>query len=81
MGMGPAPEVSNFIKQLPNGNGKSVIIFCTYAFAKGSILKTMENQLSVKNYRTILGVGKRGIKPGKSDFDDVLREIAKVVKV
>ena len=81
MGMGPAPEVSNFIKRLPDGNGKLVVTFCTYAFAKGGILKTMEKELSAKNYKTILGVGKRGIKPGKSDFADVLDEIAKAVKV
>ena len=81
MGLGPAPEVSSFIKKLPDGTGKEVIVFCTFAFAKGGVLKTLEKELSARNYKPILSVGKRGIKPDKSDFNDVLNEIKKVVKL
>jgi len=40
--MCPVPETLNFIRHLPDVNGKSVIPFCTYAFAKSGILKTMK---------------------------------------
>jgi flavodoxin len=79
MGMKPAPEVSAFVKRLPEGNGKRVIVFCTYAFAKGGVLNVLEKELSAKGYVTVLSVGKKGLKPGKADFKDVLAEVSRVM--
>jgi flavodoxin len=75
----PAPEVLAFMNRLPQGEGKKAILFCTYALAKGGTFKAMEKALAEKGYTTILGVGKRGVKPNKADFKAVLDEIAKAV--
>ncbi len=76
----PAPEVLAFMKRLPQGEDKKAILFCTYALAKGGTLKAMEKALAEKGYTTILGVGKRGVKPNKADFKAVLDEIAEAVE-
>jgi flavodoxin len=76
----PAPEVLAFMKRLPQGEGKKAILFCTYALAKGGTLKAMEKALAEKGYTTILGVGKRGVKPNKADFKDALGEITKALE-
>ena len=76
----PAPEVLAFMNRLPQGEGRKAILFCTYALAKGGTLKAMEKALAEKGYTTILGVGKRGVKPNKADFKAVLDEIAKAVE-
>ena len=68
------------MKRLPEGNGKKAIVFCTYALAKGGVLKVLEKELAKKGYVTILGVGKRGVKPSKADFQDVLAEVSRVVE-
>jgi flavodoxin len=81
MGMKPTPEVSNFIKLLPNGQNKKAILFCTYAIRQGGTLKHLEKYLRDKNYQTILSVSKRGLKPGKSDFGEILDSISQAVKV
>lgn len=80
IGGGPAPEVSAFMNRLPHGEGKKVILFCTYAFVKGGTFKVMEKALIEKGYTTILGVGKRGVKPSKADFKDALGEITKALE-
>ena len=72
MGLRPTPEVQSFVKRLPEAHGKKVILFCTYAIRKGGTLK--------KGYVTILSVSKRGLKPSKADFSDILDEISKVLK-
>ena len=79
-GFQPAPEVLSFIKRLPEGEGKKTILFCTYAVAKGSTFKILEKELATKGYRTILSVSKKGVKPSKADFADVLDEIARTVE-
>jgi len=43
-------------------------------------MKTLEKELARKGCSTILLVSKRGLKPGKADFTDLLREIEKVVE-
>jgi flavodoxin len=80
MGMQPAPVVSTFVKRLPQGQGKKTIIFCTYAIAKGGVLKGLERELAAKGYLTILSVGKRGVKPNKADFKDVLAKVSRAVE-
>ncbi len=77
MGLQPAPEVHSFVKRLPEGEGKRTILFCTYAINQGRALKILEKELTAKGYRNILNVAKRGIKPSKADFKDVLDAIGK----
>jgi flavodoxin len=79
-GFQPAPEVLSFIKRLPEGEGQKTILFCTYAVAKGSTFKILEKELATKGYSTILSVSKKGVKPSKADFADVLDEIARTVE-
>ena len=80
MGLRPTPEVQSFVKRLPEAHGKKVILFCTYAIRKGGTLKVLEKELAQKGYVTILSVSKRGLKPSKADFSDILDEISKVLK-
>jgi flavodoxin len=79
-GFQPAPEVLSFVKRLPEGEGKKTILFCTYAVAKGSTFKILEKELATKGYSTILSVSKKGVKPSKAAFSDVLDEIARAVE-
>ena len=80
MGLRPTPEVHSFVKRLPECTGKKTILFCTYAIKQGGTLKVLEKELAKKGYTTILCVSKRGVKPSKADFADILDEIDKVVK-
>jgi flavodoxin len=80
MGLQPAPEATAFIKQMRSGEGKKAIVFCTYAIAKGGVLKALSQELAKKGCVTILSVSKRGVKPNKADFADCLKEISKAVK-
>src|SRR4030067_3525519 len=49
-GLNPAPEMSSFVKRLPEGKGKKTILFCTYAFKQGGTLNVMEKELTKKGY-------------------------------
>jgi flavodoxin len=80
MGMRPTPEVHSFVKRLPECTGKKAILFCTYAIRKGGTLNVLEKELAEKGYVTIVSVSKRGLKPKKADFSDVLAEITKAVE-
>jgi flavodoxin len=80
MGLKPAPEVLSFVRHLPHANGKRAILFCTYAISKGGTLKVLAEELSKKGYSTILSTSKRGFRPKKADFSDVLEEIAGAIK-
>jgi flavodoxin len=76
-GFRPVPEVVSFVQKLPEGGNKKTILFCTYAVAKGSTLKILEQELSKKGYKNLLSVSKRGVKPNKTDFADAISEITK----
>ena len=80
MGMRPAPEVQSFVKRLPECTGKKTILFCTYAIKQGGTLKILEKELTQKGYINILNVSKRGLKPSKADFTEVLDDISKAVE-
>jgi len=80
MGLQPAPEVHSFVKRLPEGVGKKTILFCTYAIKQGGTLKVLEKELAAKGYINILNVSKRGLKPSKADFTEVLDEINRTVE-
>ena len=79
-GFQPAFEVMSFVKRLPKCEGKKTILFCTYAVAKGSTFKILEEELAAKGYSTILSVSKKGVKPSLADFANVLDEIARAVE-
>jgi flavodoxin len=80
MGLRPAPEVHSFVKRLPECTGKKAILFCTYAIKKGGTLNALEKELTQRGYVTVLSISKRGLKPSKADFSDVLGEIEKVLE-
>ena len=79
-GFRAAPEVSSFIQKLPEGGNKKTILFCTYAVAKGSTLKILEQELFKKGYKNLLSVSKRGVKLNKTDFTDAISQITKCVE-
>jgi flavodoxin len=80
MGLRPTPEVHSFVKRLPECTGKKAILFCTFAIKQGGTLKALERELAQKGCATILSVSKRGLKPCKADFADVLEEIQKALE-
>jgi hypothetical protein len=71
--------VGSFVKHLLEGSGKKTILFCTYAIRQGGTLKILAKELTQKGYINMLNVSKRGIKPSKTDFADILNEINKAV--
>jgi flavodoxin len=79
-GFRAAPEILSFVQKLPEGENKKTILFCTYALAKGSTFKGLEQELSRKGYKNLLSVSKRGVKPSKTDFSDALTEITKCLE-
>jgi flavodoxin len=79
-GFRPAVEVTAFLDKLPKGSEKKAIVFCTYALSKGSTLKQMSQQLEKKGCEMILAVSKKGVKPSKTDFKDILDEISKILQ-
>ncbi|MCW4045471.1 MAG: hypothetical protein NWE94_08155 [Candidatus Bathyarchaeota archaeon] len=79
-GLRPAPEVSSFVKRLPEGTGKKTIVFCTYALKQGRALKILEKELAAKGYVNLLSVSKRVLRKGSADFSGCLAEIDKAVK-
>jgi flavodoxin len=80
IGLKPAPELLFFVNALPAVESKRAILFSTYAFAQGGALKFLAERLGAKGYFVILSVGKRGVKPGKTDFQDILTKIGQAIK-
>ena len=78
-GFNAAPQVTSFIKKLPEGSGKRTILFCTYAVAKGQVFSALEKELLQRGYNNILCVSKKGIKPSKNDFKDATDAILKKI--
>lgn len=78
-GFRSAKETLSFVERLPNVQGKKTILFCTYALAKGSTIKVLEQKLSSKGYNIVLSVSKRGVKQKKTDFAEILDDIKKVL--
>ena len=79
-GLRPAPEVSSFMKRLPECKDKKTILFCTYALKQGGTLKVMEKELTGKGYSNLLSVSKRVLRKNKTDFSEILSEIKKVAE-
>jgi flavodoxin len=80
IGLRPAPEVSSFVKRLPECKGKKIILFGTYAVRMGGALKILEKELAEKGCVTLLGVSRRVLRKGKADFSEALAEIKKVAE-
>jgi flavodoxin len=78
-GFNAAPQVTSFIKKLPESSGKRTILFCTYAVAKGQVFSALEKELAQRGYNNILCVSKKGIKPSKNDFKDAIDVILKKI--
>jgi flavodoxin len=78
-GFRPAKETLAFVEQLPKAEGKKAILFCTYALAKGSTLKILEQELASKGYNIVLSISKRGIRPNKTDLSETITEIEKAL--
>lgn len=74
-GLRPAPEVSSFVKRLPECKNKKTILFCTYAMRQGGTLKALEKELTKKGYSNLLGVSERVLRKSKTDFSKILAEI------
>ena len=79
-GFNAAPEVTSFIKKLPETSAKQSIIFCTYALLKGRTFKTLEEALIKKGYQTILCTSWKGGKLRKENCKNVIDEITRVMK-
>ena len=79
-GFRPARKILNFIEQMPEAEGKKTIVFCTYALWKARTVRTLANKLAKKGYDTILSVSKKGVKPNKTDFSDILDQIEKAIE-
>ena len=81
-GASPAKETLAFIENMPQTQGKKVILFCTYrAFGNERTMKNMEKRLAGKGYQTIAKVSKKGMKPEKeADFSDILSEIKMILE-
>ena len=80
-GSSPAKETVAFIGNMPQTQGKKVILFCTYrAFGNERTMKNMEKRLAGKGYQTIAKVSKKGMKPEEeADFSEVLNPIKKAI--
>ncbi len=78
-GFRPSKEAIAFAERLPTADSKKAILFCTYKLGKGSTFKALSQTLAGKGYNSVLDVSKRGVKIGKTDFSEVIKEIQKVL--
>jgi flavodoxin len=81
-GASPAKETVTFIENMPQTQGKKVILFCTYrAFGNERTMKNMEKRLAGKGYQIVARVSKKGMKPEKeADFSEVVAEVRKALE-
>ena len=47
-GFNPSKESVEFVKQLPEGNGKKTILFCTYRLWKGRVFSKLKGRTQKK---------------------------------
>jgi flavodoxin len=78
-GFRPSKEALAFAETLPTTDSKKAILFCTYKLGKGSTFKALSKALADKGYNSVLDISKRGVKIGKTDFSDAIKEIQKVL--
>jgi flavodoxin len=82
-GFRPAVETLDFIARLPEGQGKRVVLFCSYAMWTGRTFTVLENELKKKGYQPILRVKKKMKKASsytQTDFADAIEKMTHTVK-
>jgi flavodoxin len=82
-GFRPAVETLDFIARLPEGQGKWVVLFCSYAMWTGRTFTVLENELKKKGYQPILRVKKKMKKASsytQTDFADAIEKMTHTVK-
>jgi flavodoxin len=79
-GFNPSKESVAFVKQLPEGNGKKTILFCTYRLWKGRVFGKLMGELKKRGYSTILCVSAKAKKFTAEDFVEPVKKIAQSIK-
>jgi len=79
-GFNPSKEALSFVERLPDGNGKRMILFCTYRLWKGRTFGKLKKELKKKGYSTILCVSVKGREFSKETFLDAIGKIAEALK-
>lgn len=74
-GFNPSKESVAFVKQLPEGNGKKTILFCTYRLWKGRVFSKLKGELKKKGYSTILCVSAKAKEFTDQDFVEPVKQI------
>jgi len=79
-GFNPSKESVAFVKQLPEGNGKKTILFCTYRLWKGRVFGKLKGELKKRGYSNILCVSAKAKKFTAEDFVEPVKKIAQSIK-
>ena len=79
-GFNPSKEALAFVENLPEGNGKKTVLFCTYRLWKGRVFGKLKKELEKKGYSTVLCVSAKGKEFSKEDFSDSKAKIAEALK-
>ena len=79
-GFNPSKESLSFVKNMLEGKGKRVILFCTYRLLKGRVFGKLKKELKKKGYSTVLCVSAKGKEFSEDDFTDATAKIAKALK-
>ena len=79
-GFNPSKESLAFVENLPEGNDKKAILFCTYRLWKGRTFKKLEKELKKKSYTTVCSVSAKGHKFITEDFSDATCTIARAIE-
>ena len=74
-GFNPSKESIEFVKQLPEGNGKKTILFCTYRLWKGRVFSKLKGELKKRGYSTILCVSAKAKEFTDADFVEPVKQI------
>jgi flavodoxin len=79
-GFNPSKESVEFIKQLPEGNGKKTILFCTYRLWKGRVFGKLKGELKKRGYSTILCVSAKAKEFTDADFVEPVKKIKEKIE-
>jgi flavodoxin len=78
-GFNSSKELLAFVENMPQGNGKKTILFCTYRLWKGRTFGKLKKELKKKGYTNLLCVSKKGKEFQKEDFSDPTAKIAEAL--
>ena len=79
-GFNPSKESVAFVKQLPEGNGKKAILYCTYRLWKGRVFSKLKGELKKRGYSTILCVSAKAKEFTDEDFVAPVKKIWEKIK-